>query len=67
MSLNNVMEAAEILSLEEQEILLEVLHKRYIEHQREMLSIDIQKANKDFKSGKCKVLTPSNIMKEILI
>ena len=64
MTLNNVMEAAEVLSLEEQETLLDVLHNRYIEHRRENLASDIEKANLEYKTGQCKSANPSDIMKE---
>ncbi len=66
MTLNNVMEAADLLSLEDQETLLDVLHNRYIEHRRENLASDIEKANVEYKTGQSKSANPSDIMKEIL-
>ncbi len=65
-NLNNVMEAVEVLSLDEQAMLLEVLHNRYIEHRRDALSSDIKKATKEFTNGKCKVASAADIMREIL-
>jgi len=64
--LNDVIEVAESLSLEEQEMLLEVLHNRYIQHRRDELAKDLDEANKEFADGKCKVSTPSDLMGEIL-
>ena len=63
---NEVLESADKLSLDDQETLLEVLHRRIIEHRREELSKEIGDAQKEFQEGKCKPTTPSDLMKEIL-
>ncbi|MEW6607431.1 MAG: hypothetical protein AB1414_08255 [bacterium] len=66
MTFNKVLESADKLSLDEQETLTEVLHRRIIEHRRAELSKEIQDAQQEFKEGKCKPATPSELMKEML-
>ena len=66
MTFNKVLESADKLSLDEQETLTEVLHRRIIEHRRAELAKEIKDAQQEFKDGKCKPATPSELMKEIL-
>ena len=66
MTFNKVLESADKLSLDEQETLTEVLHRRIIEHRHTELAKEIQDAQQEFKKGKCKPATPSELMKEIL-
>lgn len=61
-----LLEAADKLSLDEQEALMEILNKRVIEHRREELVKDIQNAQKEFKEGSCMPATPSELMTEIV-
>lgn len=63
---NEILESADKLSLDEQETLTEVLHRRIIEHRRAELAKEIWEAQQEFKEGKCKSATPSELMKEIL-
>jgi hypothetical protein len=62
----DVLEAADKLSLEEQEALIEVLHRRLIERRRDELARDIQQATEEFEAGRCRPATPEELMKEIL-
>ena len=62
----DVLEAADSLSLEEQETLVDILHKRLVERHRTDLAREIQHARDEFKKGGCKSATPSEIVKEIL-
>lgn len=66
MTFNKVLESADKLSLDEQETLTEVLRRRIIEHRRAELAKEIKDAQQEFKDGKCKPATPSELMKEIL-
>ena len=66
MSFNEVLEFADKLSLDDQETLMAVLHRRIIEHRRAELAKEIQDAQQEFKEGKCKPTTPAELMKEIL-
>lgn len=63
---NEVLESADRLSLDEQETLTDILHRRRIDYQRAELVKDIQYAQQEFKEGKCKPVTSSELMKEIL-
>lgn len=65
-SFEQVLEAADKLSLEAQETLMEVLHRRVIERRREKLAQEIQNAQREFRGDQCKPATPDELMKEIL-
>lgn len=60
-----VLEAAETLSLEEKESLIEILQRRLIEARREELAIEIESARSEFQAGQCKAATPATLIKEI--
>ena len=60
-----VLEAIETLSLEDQETLKEILHRRLIERRREALVQDVQQAQQEFQAGQCRPVTPEDLMKEI--
>ncbi len=61
-----VLEAIETLSLEDQETLQEILHRRLIERRREELVQDVQQAQQEFQAGQCRPVTPEDLMKEIV-
>lgn len=65
-SFGEVVEAADKLSLEEQETLVDILHRRMIEQRRDELVKDIQKAQREFNNGQCEPASPDELMKEIL-
>ncbi len=65
-SFGEVLEAADQLSLEEQEELVDILQHRVIEHRRKELAEDIQDAKTEFQKDKCQPLNPDEIMKNIL-
>ncbi len=65
-SFGEVLEAADRLSLEEQESLLDILQRRVIEQRRAELAQDIEEARKEFQQGHCQPATPAKIMEEIL-
>ncbi len=62
---NDVLESVDKLSLEEQETLMDVLHRRLIEQRRSELAKEIQDAQHEFREGSSQPATPSEIMKEI--
>ncbi len=66
MTFGEVLEAADGLSLEEQETLMDILHRRVIECQRVALVKDIQEAQQEFEEGHCRLVTPDELTKEIL-
>ncbi len=65
-SFGEVVEAADRLSLDEQESLLDILRKRVVEKRRAELAQDIQNARKEFQEGHYQPATPSEIIEEIL-
>jgi len=64
-TLNEVLESIDKLPLDDQEVVLELVHKRLIQLRRKALKKEIQQARKEFRDGKCKIVTPSELMKEI--
>ncbi|MBW2062911.1 MAG: hypothetical protein JRI95_15320 [Deltaproteobacteria bacterium] len=66
MHFGDVLEAIDKLSLDEQETLVDVLHKRLIERRREKLAKDIEDAQEEFLAGRSKPATPEKIKNEIL-
>ena len=60
-----VLDATDRLSLEEQEALVDTLHRRTIERRRAELAKDVQDARREFDQGRCRETTPSELMKEI--
>jgi hypothetical protein len=63
---NTVLDAADALSLQEQETLIEILRHRIAERNRQRLIKDVQEARRDFAQGQCKEATVDEIMREIL-
>jgi hypothetical protein len=59
-------EAADRLTEEEQETLIELLNRRLADRRRAQLVRDIQEAQREFESGALRPTTPNEIMKEIL-
>lgn len=65
MSFAEVLETIEKLSLDEQEILVGILHRRIAERGRRSLTIDVQDARQEFAEGRCKAAKVEELMKEI--
>ncbi|HEV2178603.1 MAG TPA: hypothetical protein VGW33_15560 [Terriglobia bacterium] len=65
-SFHVVVEAADRLSPEEQETLIEVLNHRLADRRRAELVTDTQEAQHEFESGALRPVTADEIMKEIL-
>ena len=65
-SFHVVVEAADRLTEEEQETLIELLNRRLANRRRAQLVTDIQEAQREFESGVLRPTTPGEIMKEIL-
>ncbi len=62
---NDVLELIDSLSLDEQELLLEIEKKRLIEKKRKLLLEDIKEAKKDFAEGNYITGNVEDIMKAI--
>lgn len=61
-----ILEAADGLTLEEQETLVDILNRRVIDRRRSELAKDIQHAQQEFQDGGCRPITPDDLMGEIL-
>ena len=61
-----VLEAIDTLSLEDQETLEGILHRRIIERRRAELVQDVQEAQQEFQAGQCRPVTPEELMQEIV-
>lgn len=61
-----ILEAADQLPPEDQENLIEILQKRLRDHRRTSLVKDVQEAQKEFSEGKCRTVTPAQLMEELL-
>jgi hypothetical protein len=66
MHFGEVLEAADQLSIEEQETLVEVLHRRIVEHRREELALEIREARRQLEAAQCAPATPEEIIEDIL-
>lgn len=61
-----VLDAADALSPQEQETLIDILRHRIAESNRQRLIKDVQEARRDFAQGQCPETTVDEIMREIL-
>ena len=62
----DVVDATDRLSLDEQQTLLEILHRRVAERGRQRLIQEVQEARVEQAQKKCRPATVDEIMKEIL-
>ncbi len=60
-----ILEAAGSLSLEEQEVLVEILNRRLIERRRAELAADVADADRQFQQGECRPARPDELLREI--
>lgn len=61
-----IVEAADQLSLDEQETLIAILHRRLAQAGRRRLVEEIREAEQEFAQGGCRPMTPEEIVREIL-
>jgi len=61
-----VLEAADRLSLDEQEELIAILQRRLASAARRRLAGEIQEARLEFAEGHCLPATPDELMREIM-
>ncbi len=66
MPFGEVLEAVDKLPLEDQETLMEVLHRRVIARRRQGLAKKLEQAQQEFQAGQCRPATPAELMKDIL-
>ncbi|MCP4657370.1 MAG: hypothetical protein GY856_18315 [bacterium] len=65
MSFAELLEAADSLSLEDQESLVEILRRRVVEYRRTAIAKEIRQADEEFEAGRCQPTTPADLMGEI--
>ena len=63
---SEVLDAADKLSPEEQDALIDVLHRRQIERRREEIRQAAEEAEREFQAGLCRPVTPDELMRELL-
>jgi hypothetical protein len=63
---SDILEAADQLTLQDQEELVRILEHRLREQKRAALIKDVQDAQQEFAQGNCQPTTPGDLMKEIL-
>jgi transcriptional regulator of heat shock response len=61
-----IVDAADRLSPEDQENLIDILQQRLRDRRRAELVNDVREAKQEFAAGKCQVVTPAQLMEEIL-
>jgi hypothetical protein len=61
-----VLDSADELPVEEQESLVEVLQHRLAERRREILVEAVRSARREFKEGRCRPASSSQIIKRII-
>jgi U3 small nucleolar ribonucleoprotein component len=66
LSFGEVLDTVEQLSLEDQEALTDIIRRRIIERRRAELAQDIQEAQEEFKAGNARLVTPDELIAEIL-
>lgn len=62
---SDVVDAADDLSVDEQETLVEILRRRIAKRNREALVRDIAQARSEFQSGQARKSSVSDIMEEL--
>lgn len=60
-----VLEAADQLSPEEQQELIDILHRRLVQTGRQRLVSEVQEARQEFAEGRCRPATADELMREI--
>jgi len=61
-----VLEAADRLSLEDQEAITDILRRRVIDERRKELINEVHEARKEYQEGRCHEASSEQILKEIL-
>jgi len=64
--LGEVLEAADRLSHEEQEELIDILQRRLAQASRDRLVAEVRESRQEFADGRCLPTTPSELMLEIM-
>lgn len=65
-SFADVLEAADQLPLDDQEMLADVLHRRVVAQRRNHLIAEVREAQEEYRKGQIHPASPDEIMAEIL-
>lgn len=65
-SFAEVLEAADRLPLDDQEMLADVLHRRIVAQRRHRLVAEVREAQEEYGKGEARPASPDEIMAEIL-
>jgi len=63
---NDILEAADKLSPDEKEMIIDILHRRMVDNRRKELAAEIRGAQLEYKTGKCRPVTQNELLKEII-
>ena len=66
LAFGEILKVVDTLPLEEQETLIEVVHRRVVEQRRAKLAKEVRDAQKEFQAGHCHPITPDELVAEIL-
>jgi hypothetical protein len=61
-----VLDAADKLSMEEQGTIIDILHRRMVDQRRKELTKEVLEARKEYQEGRCHQATSEEIIREIL-
>lgn len=64
-SFQQALEAVEALSVDDQVVLLDILHKRLVEQKREQLRREVAEAEADYENGNVKRGAVNDVMAEL--
>ena len=62
----DILEAADELSIDEKETLLEILRHRVVAQRRREIARDIEEAQREFEAGGCIPASPEELVREIV-
>ena len=65
MLFGEVLDAADHLSVDEKEKLIDILRRRMAEQGRKRVRAEAQEASQEFVAGTCRQATPDELMREI--
>ena len=65
MTFDQIVGLTDGLSLPQKESLVEILSRRMVEQRRTTMRKDLLVANREFKTGKCRPVTATDLMREI--
>ena len=62
---SDVLEGADRLTADEQEMLVDILRHRLAEQRRQQIATDIQSARSEFQQNQCRPVTPDELIAEL--